>query len=59
MHETSSDGENSLFVYYHQEDYLTEWLCKHGFEVIDLIRKEYPKNDGSIQIHMVFITRKI
>ena len=32
------------FVYYHQEDYLTEALYDNGFKIINLQRKDYPES---------------
>jgi len=56
--ETSGNGQNKLFIYYHQEDYLREMLRENAFTVVDLIRKSYPKADGTSSTHMIFLTRK-
>ncbi|MDQ3112188.1 MAG: methyltransferase domain-containing protein [Bacteroidota bacterium] len=57
QYETSSDGKHKTFVYYHEENYLQEMLKENGFEVVDLIRKEYPKA-GEISTHIIFIAGK-
>jgi len=57
-YETSSGGEYKLFVYYHQQDYLQEDLANNNFELIDLIRKDYQKSDGTPSTHMIFIAKK-
>ena len=44
--EPSSDGQHTMFVYYHQEDYLVSALKENNFELVELIRKNYPKNEG-------------
>ena len=56
-YETSSDGQHTLFVYYHQEDYLMAALVENNFEIIALERKTYPKKD-EIGIHIIFIAKK-
>lgn len=57
-YETSSDGQHHMFVYYHQENYLREYLEENNFDVAELIRKTFPKNDGTISTHIIFIARK-
>ncbi len=56
-YETSSNGEHSMFVYYHQEDYLTDYLKKNNFKVVDLSKKLYPKNNES-SVHIIFTAIK-
>lgn len=57
-YETSSNGQHTVYVYCHQEDYLREALEQNDFEIIDLPRKSYPKADGSVSTHLIFIGRK-
>lgn len=57
--EPSSDGQHSMFVYYHEAYYLENYLKQHGFELTNFVRKEFPKQDGIIQIHMILIARKL
>lgn len=57
-YETSSNGQHTVYVYYHQEDYLREALEQNDFEIIDLPRKSYPKPDGTTSTHLIFIARK-
>lgn len=42
----SSSGDR-VFTHFHRGDYLTQYLTKSGFEIIDVKRKTYPKADGS------------
>lgn len=55
---TSFSGDHKVFIYYHQEAFLTECLVKYGFEILDLKRKKYPEPDGSFLTDMIFIAKK-
>ncbi|WP_210489108.1 class I SAM-dependent methyltransferase [Rufibacter aurantiacus] len=57
-YETSSSGQDRMFVYYHQADYLTEELQANGFELVHLLRKAYQNSAGSPTTHLIFIVRK-
>ncbi|MEP7165478.1 MAG: class I SAM-dependent methyltransferase [Ferruginibacter sp.] len=57
-YETSSDGQYKMYVYYHEENYLREWLEENNFELIFLERKNYPKGDGTSQINLIVIAKK-
>ncbi|WP_242921401.1 class I SAM-dependent methyltransferase [Pontibacter liquoris] len=57
-YETSSNGLNTMFVYYHQEDYLQQGLADNHFEVVDLARKTYPKTHGTAETHLILIAKK-
>ncbi len=57
-YEISSDGEHTLYVYYHDENYLTNCLKNEGFECIQVIRKDYPKTEGVYATHTVFVVKK-
>lgn len=57
--ETSSDGQHTMFVYYHEEGYLQKALREIYFELVELTRKNFPKADGTTSSHMIFIARKI
>ena len=56
--ETSSDGQHTMFIYYHQEDYLMLALKENNFEILELIRKNYLKNDGTAQLNLIVIAKK-
>jgi cyclopropane fatty-acyl-phospholipid synthase-like methyltransferase len=56
--ETSSDGQNKLFVYYHKENFLREELHANGFSRIETMRKSFSKKDGSVQTHLILIAQK-
>lgn len=57
---TSFSGENRVFIYYHQADYLTYCLQKYGFEIVDIIRKDYPElgPDGTLITDLIIIAKK-
>jgi predicted TPR repeat methyltransferase len=55
---TSFSGQDRVYIYYHQADYLTDCLIQNGFEIIDLIRKDYPEPDGTFLTDIIFITKK-
>lgn len=57
-YETSSDGQHTMFVYYHQEDYLIQFLKENNFETIEIIRKHFTKTDKTTSTHIIFIARK-
>lgn len=56
--QTSSDGQHTMFVYYHQADYLQQAVDECGFETINKLRIEYPKPNGIVDTHLIFIVRK-
>lgn len=55
---TSFSGDNRVFIYYHQADYISDSLSELGFEVLDLQRKKYPEPDGNFSTDIIFIARK-
>ena len=55
---SSSSGEQ-LFMHYHQADYLTKAMEDNGLSILNLLRKDYPEQDGSITIDLVIIAGKI
>lgn len=57
-YETSSDGQHTMFVYYHQEDYLLDSLTANDLELVSLVRKTYTRAGGESSVNMVFIAKK-
>lgn len=55
---TSFSGQDKVYIYYHQVDYLTECLMHNGFTIIDLQKKNYPEPDGTSLTDMIFLVRK-
>lgn len=55
---TSFSGDNRVYVYYHQANFMTACLSELGFEILDFQRKQYPEPDGSFLTDMIFIARK-
>ena len=56
--QTSSDGQHTMFVFFHQADYLQEAITTCGFKTVHLLRIEYPKPNDVIDTHLIFIVRK-
>nr|WP_207213352.1 class I SAM-dependent methyltransferase [Parabacteroides goldsteinii] len=54
---TSFSGQNRVFIYYHQEKFLTDCLRNAGFEIAELQRKDYPEPDGTFLTDMIFIAK--
>ena len=54
----SSGGEEELFIYYHQADYLTKSLKENGFEIINLTRQEYPNSEVETTIDLLILAGK-
>jgi 2-polyprenyl-3-methyl-5-hydroxy-6-metoxy-1,4-benzoquinol methylase len=54
---TGSSGDSTYF-YYHTLEILTKELKDNNFEDIKLLHKNYPKNDGSEEIHTIIIAKK-
>lgn len=55
---TSFSGQDRVYIYYHQFDYLSDCLIQNGFEIIDLQRKDYPEPDGTFLTDMIIIAKK-
>ncbi len=55
--EAGSTGDKA-YVYYHQSSFLENELSKNGFELKNLIQKNYPAKEESNQIHKIFIAQK-
>jgi ubiquinone/menaquinone biosynthesis C-methylase UbiE len=55
---TSFSGQDRVYIYYHQADFLTECLISSGLNIIDFQRKECPEPDGTFFTDMIFIARK-
>ncbi len=53
-YETNSKGD-SMYMYYHEEGYLTAALKEHGFTVVDINRKQYSK-DGDTTVTDLLLT---
>lgn len=53
-----SSGDE-LYIYYHQADYLTEALATNNFKIIDLQRQDYQFPDGSKNIDLLIIAKKL
>jgi ubiquinone/menaquinone biosynthesis C-methylase UbiE len=54
---TSFSGQDSVYIYYHQADFLTDCLTKNGFKIIDLQRKDYPEPDGTFLTDLIIIAK--
>ena len=56
--ETGSTGHKA-YVYYYNEDYFMEALNKNNFRLLQLIKKDFKKNNGTNQTHLIVIAQKI
>ena len=56
--ESSTYNQEKIFIYYHEADYLCTALKENGFKLLDIIRKDFPEQDGSITKDLVIIADK-
>lgn len=56
--ETSSDGQHTMFIYYHEESYLNKYLKENNFDCIATRRIKYRKSDAETASHIIFIAQK-
>lgn len=56
--QTSSDGKITMEVNYHNADFLLSLLEKNLFNLLSLFRIDYPKPNGTNDIHLVIIAQK-
>jgi trans-aconitate methyltransferase len=57
-YETSSDGQHTMFIYYHEEKYLQAALKTNHFKEVIVKRKHYEKANGTTSTHIIFIAKK-
>lgn len=55
---TSFAGQDKVFIHYHQADYLTNALSDCGFRLVDLLRQDYPEQDGTITTDIIILAQK-
>lgn len=55
---TGSSGD-SIFMHYHQADYLTEALKSSGLNVLKTERIEIKNDNGSVTVDLILIAKKI
>ncbi|MCK5703200.1 MAG: class I SAM-dependent methyltransferase [Cyclobacteriaceae bacterium] len=55
---TSFSGNDKVYIYYHQYDFLKKELTESGFQNIDIQRKEHPEPDGAFLTDMIIMARK-
>ncbi len=56
---TSFTGEEELYIYYHQREYLELLLSRNHLIVEKFYTKDYPESDGSFTTDLVYIARKV
>ena len=49
---------DEIYIHYHEATYLTDFLTKNGFTVLDLQRKDFPNTDGTITTDLILIAQK-
>ncbi|MFZ5643433.1 MAG: class I SAM-dependent methyltransferase [Bacillota bacterium] len=55
---TSFSPENEIFFNYYKENFLKNHLSANKLELLHLTRQDYPEEDGSTTIDMIFIAKK-
>lgn len=58
LHSSSSGGPDSTYIYYHQADYLTEYLISQNFEIIKIQRKTHPQQENTTSRDLVILAKK-
>lgn len=56
--EVGSKPEYRVQVFYYSEQYLTDALKTHGYEILESARVAYPSQEDTKQIHIIVIARK-
>lgn len=56
--QTSSSGEDSLYMYFHEDGYLTSSLQNVGFSIVLRDRKIYEGRDGNSVTDLILIAKK-
>lgn len=56
--QTSNDGKITMEVNYHQAAHLLQFLEKNQFQLLSIFRIDYPKPNGTIDIHLIIIAQK-
>lgn len=56
---TSFSGNDEVYIYYHQEAFLSEQLEKNAFQTLEFQRILCPEPDGSFLTDMIFIAKKM
>lgn len=56
-YQKSSSG-NQVYFYYHDLTLIKKDLIENDFKILELIHKDYPKQDGTIEIHTILIAQK-
>jgi cyclopropane fatty-acyl-phospholipid synthase-like methyltransferase len=54
----ASTGDRT-YTYYYDEDYLLQELKQNQFELLELAYKNYLKSDGTTEVDMIFMARKV
>ena len=55
---TSFSGQNQIFFYYHQENFISDCLKESGFEILEIQKQKYPEDNGAFLTDMIFLARK-
>lgn len=56
--QTSSDGKVTMEVNYHEAAHLLKSLEKNQFQLLSVFRIDYPKHNGTSDVHLVIIAQK-
>ena len=55
---SSNGGARSMFIHYHEGEYLTKALIANEFLIDEITRQDYPEQDSRITIDLIIIATK-
>ncbi len=56
--QTSSSGTDSMYMYFHEEDYLVTALKENGFNILDIQRKKYSNPYKTMTTDLLILAKK-
>lgn len=56
--QTSSDGQNSAYMFYYRENDLYKMLTENGFTILQTFRKVLEKSDGTEEAGIIVLAKK-
>jgi predicted TPR repeat methyltransferase len=54
----ASSGNDKMYMYFHEEDYLVATLKENSFKILDIQRKTYQNQDKSITTDLLILAKK-
>ncbi len=56
---SSSGGKDKTYIYYYQEDFISNTLKNNNFEICEVQRIHYPEQQGKYDSDLIIIAKKI